>query len=325
MREDQLPEVHDAEIVLALAIIDSPEGGRDIWAGMGSGLYRSKDNGVSWTSAYDALALDQPLATTAVAAAPLDESRVSLFAGVPGAMLASSDGGASWHVAGLGAPPPVVSAIAVSPGYTRDGTVIAATLEDGMIRSTDRGQSWASNNFGLLDLGVLSLAISPAFTKDEMIFAGTDTGLYVSSNGGRAWRELDSASELSSVQGLALSPCFGDDGTLFAATENRGLWRSEDRGGTWSACAGEFNDRATIQISLDPSFPARSRLVLLTDEAVFWSGDHAATWSMLPGTLARGVTTFVVDDWGSDPPSIFAGEAGGQVVRIGSCPPVGVL
>ena len=55
------------DIVNALAA--SPQFERDgvCFAARNSGLYRSDDSGRSWRCAYDTLALDAPLVTTAVA------------------------------------------------------------------------------------------------------------------------------------------------------------------------------------------------------------------------------------------------------------------
>ena len=74
---------------------------------------------------------------------------------------------------------------------------LAGTLEDGVFSSTDRGGRWGAWNFGLFDLNVLCLALSPTWTRDETVYAGTETGLYRSTNGGRAWRHSGFPSELA--------------------------------------------------------------------------------------------------------------------------------
>ena len=68
-----------------------------------------------------------------------------------------------------------------------------------MYRSADRGQNWARWNFGLFDLRVLALAVSPDFSHDETVFAGTETGIYVSKSGGRSWRPLPFPDEAAPV------------------------------------------------------------------------------------------------------------------------------
>jgi hypothetical protein len=108
------------------------------YAAKESGLYSSAD-GVSWQLAYGGLNLNSPLATTAVAIAPDG----GVFAGVHGGVMRSEDGGVSWNSSALTSPPPVISALSISPDFERDGVLLAATLEDGVFRSDDRSRRWS--------------------------------------------------------------------------------------------------------------------------------------------------------------------------------------
>lgn len=244
-----------------------------------AGLYRSNNHGRSWHTAYQRLDIDGAITTTAVALAPANTSEQQVFAGVPGGILRSVAGGRSWFGTTLGAPPPIVTALGVSPNFTDDGTLMAATLEDGMFRSTDRGSYWQSSNFGLLDLHALCLAISPDFARDQTVFAGTESGVFRSVNGGRSWRELDVPHELAPVQSLALSPAFGHDGLVFAGTEACGLLVSQDRGATWTRLAENVVSGNVVSILLGHTFPARPDVLLLADGRLILSRDGGSTWS----------------------------------------------
>ena len=130
-----------------------------------------------------------------------------MFAGVPGGILRPVDGGECWFIATLPSPPPFVAALAISPNYAHDGTLFAATLEDGVFRSADRGGYWAAWNFGLLDLNVFALAVSPDYASDETLYVGTESGIFRSTNGGRAWRAVDFPADRAPVRSRAcLSP-----------------------------------------------------------------------------------------------------------------------
>ena len=54
--------------------------------------------------------------------------------------------------------------------------------------STGGGLGWTAWNFGLLDLNVLCLAVSPDDAQDET--SPDRSGIFRSTNGGRAWREV---------------------------------------------------------------------------------------------------------------------------------------
>lgn len=306
---------------IVLALTASPDFANDgiCFAGRNSGLYRSADGGDTWRFAYGALGLDTPLPTTAVAVSPAFASDRSLFAGAHGGILRSLDGGENWFVAMLPEPAPLVSTLVVSPNFAEDGTVLAGTLEDGIFQSADRGGSWAPWNFGLLDLGILALAISPDFARDRTIFAGTETGLYRSTNGGRAWREVESfPTDLAPILSLALSPNYAEDGTLFAGTEAHGLLQSTDRGHTWAALGEGAIAGAVNAIVPSPAFPARPDLLVMLNAALLVSRDGGRSWSDWPADadLAAGVTALAAPHGlGPDAP-LLVGLVDGGVRRL---------
>ncbi len=176
------------------ALAASPEFAHDgiCFAASQGGLFRSEDGGATWRPAYGGIAVTGPVPTTVVAVPPAFPGDRTVFAGVEGGILRSLDGGHAWSSASLSEPSlrlrPIVSALEISPDFERDGVLFAGTMEDGVFRSADRGASWVAWNFGLLDLNVLCLAVSPDFANDETLVAATESGLFVSTNGGRAWR-----------------------------------------------------------------------------------------------------------------------------------------
>ena len=306
------------DITYSLAM--SPSFAQDgiCFAARSSGLYRSEDGGDTWHFAYDALDLEAPLATMAVVVSPDFESDQSVFAGVVGGILRSYDGGQSWHVATLPSPPPVVSALVISPNYSQDGTLLAGTLEDGVFRSADRGSHWAAWNFGLLDLNVLCMATSPDFAHDETLFAGTETGKFRSTNGGRAWREVNFPTEFAPVLSLALSPDYTNDGVLFAGTECCGLFYSSDRGHTWTCLGEDIVTEAVNAIVLSPEFPAKPDVLVMLSTALLVSRDGGQSWSDWKVGLAfeQGLGS-VAAPQGLDPGApLLVGLVEGGVLRI---------
>lgn len=278
----------DGKVTLALADADdavfalaaSPAFTRDglCFAACGSGLYRSGDGGGRW----ELLRTSSEAVTTAAALSPDFANDRSVFAAVKGGVLRSSDAGDTWFTAGFPAPPPVFSALVASPDFERDGFLLAGTLEDGVFSSTDRGARWAAWNFGLFDLNVLCLALSPAWTEDETVFAGAETGLYRSSNGGRAWRPTGFPSELAPVQSMV---CFedgrGSATLLLVGTERNGLLASRDQGETWAQVGEGAISGAVNQLQVTRAGDGGSMVYALTDDGVIWSDDKGRSWSDL--------------------------------------------
>lgn len=272
-------ETQSEDIVFALAA--SPGFRKDgiCFAASQSGLYRSDDGGGTWRSMYGSLNLEPPLTTVAVTLSPDFGSDQTVFAGVQGGVLCSTDGGDTWQAALLPSPPPDLSTVIVSPDFTRDGIVLAGTMEDGVFRSTNGGRRWHSANFGLLDLHVLCLAISPDFANDETILAGTESGIFRSTNGGRSWREVDFAAELAPVLSLALSPNYAGDAIVLAGTETCGLFCSKDKGNTWTRLGQDLTSVAINGIVTSLEHTGKLEILILLSERLIVSRDGGQRWS----------------------------------------------
>lgn len=273
-----LTDADDAPYSLAA----SPAYARDgvCFAACGSGLYRSRDGGERW----ERLRKSPESVTTAVVASPDFAQDRSVFAAVKGGVLRSSDAGDTWFSTGFPAPPPVFSALVASPDFERDGFLLAGTMEDGVFSSADRGARWAAWNFGLFDLNVLCLALSPAWTDDETVFAGAETDLYRSTNGGRAWRPSGFPSELAPALSIA---CY-EDGRgatqLLVGTESNGLLASLDQGETWAQVGEGVISGAVNQLHVARDAAGGLSMYALTAEGVIRSVDEGQTWFELFGT-----------------------------------------
>lgn len=290
----------------------------DYFAARVSGLFRSSDGGKSWTSAFDSLNLQKDLSALAVAVSPDLEDDPSIFVGLNGGILRSPDNGRHWESALLPSPPPVISALAISPNFIQDGIVFAGTLEDGMLRSSDRGGRWHAWNFGLLDLNVLCLAISLGFANDETLFLGAQSGIFRSTNGGRSWREVNLPVGFEPVLSLAISSNFIQDATLFAGTENQGLLCSADAGRTWHRLSKSVLKQPINSILLAPNFSDSNELLVLHGDILLFSSDGGKSWQeWRPDKLNGKDVTAVYAPYGFAPQSpALVGCADGQIFRL---------
>ncbi len=336
-------EAESQDAVYALAA--SPGFARDriCFAARASGLYRSMDGGDTWQPALDSLQLrselpptisaaarsasggrpaesalasgEQPagLLISAVTVSPDFASSQTVFAGSSNGILRSCDGGESWQITALPAPPTIVTCLAFSPAFAADGVAFAGTLEDGVYRSVNRGESWVRWNFGLYDLHVVALAVSPGFSLDETLYAGTDTGLYASKNGGRSWRPLPLPDELAPVLSIGLSSRHAQDGMLCAGTDSSGLWASADRGQSWRRTGADVMRESVNALVISPT-----QLLALAGEGLFCSRDGGGTWTSLAAdALAEVEPSAVVAPEGLDAGALLlVGLADGRVLRL---------
>jgi photosystem II stability/assembly factor-like uncharacterized protein len=283
-----------------------------------SGLCRSTDGGRKWQPSFGSLDLQSPFPALTVALSPDFEQDGSVFVGTGNGILRSSDSGETWENTQVPSPPPVITALVVSPNYVQDGILLAATLEDGVLCSSDRGRRWIAWNFGLLDLNTLCLAISPDFANDETLFIGTQSGIFRSTNGGRSWREVNLPVGFEPVLSLAVSPSFGRDATLFAGTENDGLLRSGDGGQTWQRLGKSTFNEPVNGIVLAPDFSNRPEIFVLHGGSLLVSTDGSKTWkSWRDGALAGNEITAIYAPTGFDLQSpALVGCADGTILRI---------
>ncbi len=285
-----------------------------VFAGCSDGLKRSADGGRTWQDALAELNLSEPLPVTSLVVSPdYDGKEGRIIGGAPGGVFTSPDG-LAWKAVLLPSPPPTVTTLTISADFAHDATVFAGTMEDGVFVSQEQGERWVAWNFGLLDLNVMCLAISPSFSADETIFAGTETGIFRSTNGGRAWREIEPPFGYEAVLSLALSPRYAEDHTLYAGTESQGLWVSKDEGDTWQRLADEMIDDPINAILLSE----KDGLLAVTSTAFGHSADGGAPWeNRLPPVVAdREVSTVIAPQGFAAGARVLAGFTGGSIETI---------
>ncbi len=156
-----------------------------------------------------------------------------LLAGGLEGIATSEDGGLHWGRASLEDNFASISALAASPHFSQDGTVVAGTLTNGILRTEDSGQTWVSASFGLESFEVTALA----WTFGSVLLAATSDGIYRSSDAGRAWRRVYESDELVIDTLVYLS-----EQEVLAALDSGGMLRSLDGGAHWSLDDGALQD-----------------------------------------------------------------------------------
>lgn len=306
----------DQQMVLAIAVSPAFATDGTGFAARATGLERTRDRGATWQPAY--ASLDDAPPTVAVAVSPAFATDRLVIAGVPGGILGSDDGGETWRAVSLGAPPPLVSALAFSPHFADDGTILAGTAEDRMFRSTDRGLTWSPANVGLIDMAILVIAPAPPIAPQTTVFIGTGSGLYRSHNGGRSWHDLGLPAAFAPVLSLALSPRFATDRTVFAGTEFAGLLRSRDSGSTWERLGEHQLGSEISAILTGEATSGESEMIVVHDGRIALSRGDGAIWSDHRGDEFAGeyVTAIAATDHSSPASSIIAGLANGMVLTL---------
>src|SRR2546423_9112564 len=94
-----------------------------------------------------------------------------------------------------------------------DYSICLGTAGWGVWHSPDAGQSWVRHRRPFpLNSRIQALAVHP--TEPHTIFAGGDTGLFVSQNGGAPWERGGTQGDVPPVWSLAVEPA--EPPSLFA-------------------------------------------------------------------------------------------------------------
>ncbi|MGA9349642.1 MAG: hypothetical protein WBW48_12685, partial [Anaerolineae bacterium] len=96
-----------------------------------------------------------------------------VFGKFGGPLYVSDDGGSTWSRSRGGLPDGCdnISALAVSPDYARDRTLLAGVIGLGIFKSTDGGQLWEPSSAGLLSMGLEQILLPPGFAQDRTAYA----------------------------------------------------------------------------------------------------------------------------------------------------------
>jgi photosystem II stability/assembly factor-like uncharacterized protein len=234
-------------------LIDPQTPSRLYAAGACNGVYRSNNEGTSWTAINTGLT---GFFFTSLAIDPASPS--TLYAGTIESLSKTTNGGASWRTiyVGLsifGVSISGVTALIVDPitpttiylGITGSGEASGGScrvswdgltpgiLTSSVIKSVDGGMNWNAASVGLrVGVSVIALAIDPL--APMTVYVGTkQSGVFKSNNGGETWTAINNGlPEGIAVYALAVDP--QTPSTLYAGT-NQGLFKSTNAGEQWDA------------------------------------------------------------------------------------------
>ncbi len=200
------------EYVAALIAVDTT-----IFAGTPRGVFLSTNNGMNWAAADSGLTGPSKVGGRALAVSGTNRTAVdtgvagadsldvralaisgtNLFASILGnGVFLSTNNGTSWASVNTGLPASRwVTALAAS-----DTNVLAGTSDGDIVLSNNGGFSWRAASGGALHEPIWSLAVS-----GWNVFAGTENGVYRSTDGGNNWMQLNNTFASCMVTALLIT------------------------------------------------------------------------------------------------------------------------
>ena len=171
----------------------------------------------------------------------------------------------------------------------RRNTILVGTIGQSIMKSTDDGESWlrVGPRDGLHSDGIVRALVSDP-RRPEVVYAGTDLGLYRSEDAGARWQLLDTPMSGSTIWSIAVDPV--DPNILFVGTgtpSTPGIFRSLDAGRSWERKPMEVVDECPnvgiprlTGITIDP-MDHQNVWVGIEVDGVRHSGDGGETWTRI--------------------------------------------
>lgn len=201
-------------------------------------------------------------------------------------------------------PHDVISAVAVSPDFAHDATIVCASPGsiNVLLISRDGGLTWDPLHRGLRGTEYHVLEFAPDWRTSGVLYVGTEEGgLQVSSDRGRSW-SAPPPNLTSHVHFITSAPASGSGApTVFCDRYGCYLYRSDDHGVTFHQLWRLPTNFANITaIAVSPTFAVDGIVIVSTDDGrVHFSDTGGDFWA---STLAPAVVTDIAlsGDFGSD-------------------------
>jgi photosystem II stability/assembly factor-like uncharacterized protein len=227
------------------------------------------------------------------------------------AALTTSADAATWTQAGPYNIGGRVSALAVAPGGT---TIYLGAANGGVFKSVNSGVNWTPvmDGWGWETSSIGAIALDPS--APDVVYVGTGeannavdnydgNGLWRSLDGGATWQSLGLGST-ARIARVAVDPAspgrifVAAMGSQFSTSPDRGLYRSEDGGQSWSRVLFVSDSTGATDVLVNPAHPETVYCATLErvrrytyrraggPECGIWrSADHGTTWTRLASGL----------------------------------------
>ncbi|TVZ60305.1 photosystem II stability/assembly factor-like uncharacterized protein [Flavobacteriaceae bacterium MAR_2010_105] len=228
-------------------IITSPHNRATIYHA-GNVIFKSTNEGISWTAISPDLTKNEvdkhgpgggPYTNEAaggenyntITALVESQHEVGVFyAGTDDGLLhITKNGGQSWsNITPKGVSDGIINSIDISEHDPATAYVVvmrykSMDLNPYIFKTNDYGQSWTKIVNGLDDPHGFVRVVRADKKQKGLLYAGTETGLYISTNDGANWQNLQLSMPVVPINDLIIQ-----DNDLVAATSGRGFWILDD-------------------------------------------------------------------------------------------------
>lgn len=142
----------------------------------------------------------------------------------------TKDDGENWvNVTPKGLKECLINAIEVSPHNPATAYIATSRFKfndktPGLYKTTNYGKTWKNISEGI-PYGAFTRVVREDTTRKDLLYAGTETGMYISWNGGTTWESFQLNLPITPINDLMVHK-----GNLLIATSGRAFWILDDLG-----------------------------------------------------------------------------------------------
>ncbi|HEV8428910.1 MAG TPA: SBBP repeat-containing protein [Pyrinomonadaceae bacterium] len=189
----------------------------------------------------------------------------------------------------------------------------ALSTKSVIYRSTDGAANWSNDNYGFAlgsGASVTSLVVHP--TEPSTTYAGSGSGVFKSTNGGRTWSPMNNGLTSRSVLSLVIDP--STPSTIYALvadfSANRGVYKSTDGGSSWVRRSNGLVGQEFFSLIIDPAAPNTLYVGVgccISGSHVYKTTDGADNWAPVATAPSQVPTVLAIDPL--DHATIYASDA----------------
>ncbi|WP_242447116.1 WD40/YVTN/BNR-like repeat-containing protein [Nitrosomonas supralitoralis] len=244
------------------------------------GVYRSTNRGDSWESYNTGLAASNKIIKK-MEVAETSSGYVVFFSEGNGALFRRSNTDAQWTQ--ILDKTNKVAAIAVSPDFATDNTLVIASDTGYLRKSTNGGIDWIElgNPTGTI---IYDMAIAPGGAA-EIFLATPLFGIFYSSDGGNTFVNKGTGLPNEAINNIAVSPNYAIDRTVFSTSLTQAVFKSIDSGDKWTLYdsgavvtvqTSLLNEMTDLQVSR--TYATDQTVFLPVFDGLFISKNGGSTW-----------------------------------------------
>ena len=298
-------------------------------SGLGSGVYKSYDGGLTWSQSNSGMSDSLSLQFGGGDQSPFDKNLIIIASGndvdnglreFGGAIYRSEDGGESWSDVSPYDGLSILGAVAFSES---DPNIVYVAGENDFFRSSDAGKTWESKRQnsdkswgppGIKPGNPIDMVVS-ADDPDVVFINNYGGGVFKTSDGGNSWEDMSKGYTGANILGLTTN----QDGCI-AANGRSQVHISDDSGKTWNgilygSAYRNIGDGSVVKFLTSDSTGKTLLAADMNNGQILITTDFGSNWSQVEGLQTLENSLFNDEEYGvveiaeapSDPNIIYTG------------------